>query len=156
VKVWGDRLETGALTGVATSMKFQLSKLQLLVAVRSYIAVFNQPTLTGLRLRIYSDRGGSPGALMFTSENQYDLADMTTHAFRLKEFVFEFNTPHGVWLPSNEAHHLVWTADTYVGDATSHIALMKDWPRPVNLPREVDLETLGVQPYQVAFIGAKP
>lgn len=154
--VYGDRLVTGDLSGTATSQRFKLDTNRLVLAIRTTLIVFNSPVLLGLTLHIYADRGGSPGALLFSSSDSYDLADFATQPHGIHELPFEFNAPHGVNLNSAEYHHLVWNASSYVGDENSHVALKKDWPAPINTPRVVTLESLGSAPYELAFVGAQP
>jgi len=130
-RVWGERMDTADLSGTTKAQKFRLNAdaPMLLLAIKTWIIFYNDPALTSLSAKIYSDLSDSPDQLLYTSA-ALTKAEMITLDNGAKEIYFAFNAPHGVLVSHTDWMHLVLSGSGYTGSSTSHIAWMKAWPNP--------------------------
>lgn len=155
-KVWGTIYNTSDASNTNISQKVKFTSNQLIVAARTWVVVYNNPTFTSISLKIYSDRAGTPGKLLHTCDTARVKTDLVTLANALIEPYFEFNAPDGIPVKANDSYHFVLNMSGYTGDQTSHLAWKKDFPDPVyrdNLNYE--FEDLLVAPHAITFISAE-
>jgi hypothetical protein len=155
-RYFGRRLTTSDLASgsVQVAQKFSLSGDRLLLVARVWLIFYNNPTLSSLALKVYSDRNGSPGKLLATSASRKKAA-LITEANGAREVYFEFNAPSGIMLSSGTSYHLVLAAEGYAGDEVSHIAWRKAWSDPVYGPYTATFENLAVSPYALTLVAAE-
>lgn len=155
-RVFGERWATSELTDTTKAQKFKPNDDMLLLAVRTWVIVYNNPTYTSLNMKIYSNNAGSPGTLLHTSDNVQLKADVCTLANGVKEIYFAFNAPQGVPLQASDYYHIVINGSGYTGSDSAHLAWMKAFPDPVyQTGISVTFENLAVSPYAMYFIGAR-
>ncbi len=155
-RVWGTRWTTSDMTTTTLSQKFIPNDDILLLAVRTWVIVYNNPTFTALNMKLYSDNGGSVGTLLHTSDNTQLKASIHTSANAVKEIYFEFNAPTGIPLKSSDSYHIVINGTGYTGNDSTHLAWMKAFPDPVyQTGISVTFNNLAVSPYAMYFIGAR-
>jgi len=150
---YGDPFETAELTSNQNKyIRFKPNSNIVLKALRTWL-IFNDytGTLTALVGKLYSDRGGLPGALIASSTNSFNKADIITLASGIKEIYFNFNN---LPLHSSSYYHLVLSASAYTYSDASHIAWRKAWPDPVyRTGVNTNFEGLGNAPYTLSIIG---
>lgn len=157
-RVWGERLETGDLTSnpprVSQSVKF--NENVVLRGCRTWIVVQNKSliTLTGLTMKVYSDRAGAPGKLLHTSTKVWSgLSDIITLEHGVKEIYFDWDDPV---FKSTDTYHFALAATTYTGDVDNHIAWRRGYPDPVYQTNLSILTTkITVFPFALYFIGSE-
>lgn len=153
-RVFGEWIPTAGATDLSVYQKFKTTNNKILVAVRTWFVFYNDPSVTSIALKIYSNNGGSPGKLLYTS-NSLTKSTIITSANGVRECYFEFNSGNGVHLKGGDYYHLVFSAVGYTGDSSAHIAWMKAYPDPVYTGGwSTTHENLGIAPYQMSFVGA--
>lgn len=155
-KVWGDRYETGELGDTGRDQPVIFNKDVVLLAVRTWIIVYNDPTFTSLNMKIYSDRAGVQGQLLHTSDNSFTKAEILTEDNGVREIYFEFNAPTGATLKGTDTYRFSLDGSGYVGTTGSHIAWRTAFPDPVydtNITN--DTSQLLVFPAALTFVGAE-
>lgn len=150
-KVYGNPILTAdASAGVSQRVKFNSDVI--LKACRVWLIVYNNPSFTSMNMKIYSDRGGSPQKLLYTSTNSLTKAQIVTLANGIKEVYFEFDPQH---FDGSDYYHFVLFGTGYTGTSSAHLAWKKAWPDPVhNANYTASVENLGIAPYAIYFIGA--
>lgn len=151
---FGEPFNTAQMTDTSMSIRFKPGDESILRAVRTWL-IFNNYTgsFTSLVGKIYSDRATVPGALIATSTNSFNRADVITLNSGVKEIYFTFDD---VSLSPNLFYHLVLNCSNYTATASDHIAWRKAWPDPVyRTGWSQTYESLGVAPYFLTVIGAK-
>ena len=155
-KVWGDQLDTADLTSTNKSQAVTFGEDTILLAVRTWVIVYNDPPFTSLNLKIYSNEvisgANTPKKLLATSNNVQLKADVHTLSNGAKEIWFDFNFPvyNGA-----DIYNLVLNGVGYAGSDASHLSWMKAFPNPVYPSGYTPaMETLPLAPYEIYFIGA--
>lgn len=151
---FGDPFDTAELTNTAKSIKGRPNRNIVLKATRTWL-IFNDfsGSFTNLTMKVYSDRNGSPGALIATSTNSWTKSQIITQNSGVKEVYFEFDL---LPMRSNLYYHFVLNCSGYTGSTSSHIAWRKAWPDPVyRTGWSQTFESLGVSPYFLTVIGAE-
>jgi len=153
-RVWGERIDTADFSG--TPRVFQPVKPNdniVLLAVRTWVIFYNNPTLTNLTMKIYSNSGGSPLKLLHSSTTTHTKAAMITLANGIKEVYFEFSN---VPLKSTDTYHFALAGSGYTGTGTTHIAWMKGYPDPIyKTGITTSFEFLVRAPYQMSIVAAE-
>lgn len=157
-RVFAERLETTDLDGsqfTRVNQKVTIDINTLLVCVRTWLVVYNNPTFTSIKMHVYSDTGTGPGTRLYTSES-VPKAFITTYANGAREVPFAFYAPNGVWLQADQSYYLALEAVGYTGSTSSHLAWKKAWPDPVySTGVDLALIKLGVAPYALTIEGAE-
>lgn len=151
---YGECFETASMSDTSMSVRFTPGDEVVLRALRTWL-IFNDysGSFTNMVGKLYSDRSGSPGALIATSTNSFNRADIITQNSGVKEIYFLFDD---ISLRSNLYYHLVINCSNYTATANDHIAWRKAWPDPVYRDGWTQtFESLGVAPYFLTAIGAK-
>lgn len=151
---YGERFETADMSGTTMSVRFTPGDNVILRALRTWL-IFNDcsSNFTAMVGKLYSDRSGSPGALITTSTNSFNRSDIITQNSGVKEIYFLYDD---VSLRSNLYYHLVINCSNYTGSSSDHIAWRKAWPDPVYRNGwSQTFESLGVAPYFLTAVGAK-
>lgn len=163
--VWGERYND--LSGTDASEKFSPTDDFFLRGSQDWIIFYNDPTFTQLSMNIYSDRDGSPGALLKTSSKTWTEAEIIAAGVQLDTGAAFTDLRNGVvklywdWddfpLRGGADYHLVLQATGYTGTASSHIAWRKGWPDPVYIDGpETSIISHAKDPKMLAgFIGSK-
>ncbi len=151
--IWGERLTTTDLDGSSFRVTQQVifDESYVLVAARSWLIFYNDPSFTSIKMQIFADRAGSPGKLLYESAS-LTKAEIFQDVNAARELPFIFSK---VGVRQDETYHCRLVAVAYTGNESSHIAWKKGWPDPVY--REgVDsgANKLGVAPYSIYFVGA--
>lgn len=122
-------LSTAEVAGNIVSQKFRHPTLSMVVSgVHVAAAFFNDPAFADIKMRIYSDRSGSPGKLMAESTTLYTKAQcLETYDHGLKFMGFAFPETQ---LLVNEWYHLVMVPSSYTGVDSSFIAWRFSYPDP--------------------------
>jgi len=152
-KVRAARFLTTELNGTTlVSQKFRFNKNVVLRGVRSQFVFYNDPAFTTLGFRLYSDRNGEPGKLLYSSATKTK-AEIITLENGVKEPFFSFDLPtfkSTTWL------HLVPIATGYTGTGTTFIAWRKAWPDPIyRTGLTITYTNAPTSPYMIHFIGAE-
>ena len=121
-------ISTAEMAAIAISQKATVNKNIYLRATRAGVIQYNNPAWTSLVMRIYSDKSGSPGKLLFTSATSHTKASLFTLDHGYKETYFEFNYAP---LQKNTPYHFVLYASGYIGDASAHLAWRQSYPDPI-------------------------
>lgn len=155
-RVFADQIYSSDLTDKSCHQRFILGSNCLLLSIRLSLVLYNAPEIVGLRANIYSSRSEIPNSLLHTSENKFETSDISTEDNAVKEIFFEFKKPDGVKLSGLEEYCIVLSAESYTGNATSHIAWVKQWPTPTYRENfDPTFQNLLTSPRTLAFIGAK-
>lgn len=155
-KVYADEFTTADLTGVSKYQSVSFGSDLILVGVRTWIVVYNDPTFTNLNMKIYSNEVissvNTPKKLLATSTNVQAKSVIHTLPNGVKEIYFDFNYPAFNGL---DIYNIVINGTGYTYAASSHLAWMKGYPNPVYSGGYTPaLETLPYAPYELYFIGA--
>lgn len=133
--LYGEKLETADMSGTLRVFQpFVLEKSRDIKAFKTWLIYFNSPVFTNLYLRVYSDRDGYPGSLLWTSDKYWTSSEVSTEAYAAKELWFDFDNP--ISLRKNTTNHLVLYASGYTGDGLTHLAWVRGIPDPNN---EIDI-----------------
>lgn len=150
---YGDPFDTAEMTNTSKTVRMKPNDNIVLKAIRTWL-IWNDHSgsITDMTCKIYSDRASSPGALIATSTNSFDRADIITLASGVKEIYFEFDE---ISLHSETFYHFVINCTGYTGTENSHIAWRKAWPDPIyRTGLDIDYEALSIAPYFLTVIGA--
>ncbi len=129
--VYGVPYETGQLANKDIFQKIEFNKYLEVKALRIWVVLVGSPTITGLRMNIYSNdlQTSGPGSILATSTNSYGTADiLTTYSNGIKEIYFEF-TP--ILVHKDDVYHLVLSADSYSYTGSNQFAWKNVWPDPI-------------------------
>ena len=151
---YGECFETADMSGTTMSVRFKPGNEVIMRALRTWL-IFNNSTsaFTNMVGKIYSDRSGSPGALIATSTNSFNKAQVMTENSGVKEIYFLYDD---ISLSPNLYYHLVINCSNYTATANDHIAWRKAWPDPVYRSGwSQTFESLGIAPYFLTVIGAE-
>jgi hypothetical protein len=147
-------LETADVSSQRLTQRFKLSRNYLLYVVRSWLVIYNDPAFTSVSLELWSDRSGSPGVLIASSDPVLKSAIIQDQN-GAKEVPFTFLS-EGVPLRGGDWYHLVLSASGYTGIESSHIGWMKAFPEEAFYPTyQATFENLSVAPYRMVFVGSK-
>lgn len=154
--VYGDNYSTSAMTDTSIFQPVTFGEDTILLAVRTWIILYNNPPFTSLNMKIYSNEtiGGSetPKKLLATSTNSLTKSEIITLENGIKEIYFEFNYPV---FNGADIYSFVLNGVGYTGSDSSHISWMKAFPDPVYSSGYTPaIETLPYAPYQLYFIGS--
>lgn len=154
-KVYANPFETGELSNTAKFQTVKFVEDKILLAVRTWIVLYNNPTFTNLNMKIYSNDDSSgantPGMLLATSTNTQIKSDIITLENGAREIWFQFD-----YFPVNgeDKYNFVVNGDGYTYSDESHIAWMLAWPDPVySAAYTPTFENLLVAPYQLYAVG---
>jgi hypothetical protein len=123
-------------------------------AISSWFVVYNSPSFTNFKMRIYADQLGLPSDVLFEMDKSFIPGDLlTTHAYGLKEVRFDNANP--IWLRANTRYHAVPFVTGAAFTASSYIAWVKGFPDP-NTDPDNPVTTVGIAtvPFYLAMIGA--
>lgn len=155
-KVWGERIDTADFAGSTPRLYQPLvtNRHLVLKGIRTWLIEYNNPTLTSLTLRIYADRAGIPGKLLYESSALTKSA-IFTQANGVREAGFTF--PQLPALQSATRYHVVLWGVGYTGDETSHLAWRRGWPDPVYTAGGVSSTAINVLvfPFALTLVGAE-
>lgn len=153
--VIGNWLATAELDGTTlTPQEVKFNDEIILRACRTWFILYNDPALTSIEMRIYSDDNGSPGKILYTSTNAVTKAELLTggNTNGIRECFFEFDNPT---FNGNDTYHFVPVATGYTGVDGTHIAWKKGWPDPVyRTGVTTNYVSAARAPYDLYFIGA--
>lgn len=154
-RVWADRFESGQLSNTDMFQTIKLGDNKIVIAIRTWLVIYNSPTFTNLKMHIYSNEvvstDNTPRVLLATSTNSFNLSDITTYANAKREVYFKFNF---VPFKDQDLYNLVMSADGYVYSESSHLAWVKGWPDPVyKTSFTPTFENLLIAPYEAYAIG---
>lgn len=142
-------LSTADVAGNLVSQKFRHPTLPMVIdGVVIGFAGYNNPAFGELRVRIYSDRSGSPGKLIATSTNGRAKADVHTLANFMKWATFQFDD---VQLQAGEWYHLVLVPSAYTGVDASFLAWRMSYPDPQYPLVITDLDAAGAARHHLDF-----
>lgn len=153
-RVWGEPFYTSHFSGSPVFYQPVVpgndGENFVLKGVKTSVIMYNNPTITSLEMRIYSNQSG-PSKLLYTSSNVQLKSSITTLANAIKEIYFDFDM-----LPNfdkDDTYNFVLWANSYTGDSSSHVAWKKAVPDSAYEPF-TNLIKIGVWPYDIHFIGA--
>jgi hypothetical protein len=126
------RYHTGDLDGVSAYSIAKVPSRIILRACTIQIAFQNDPVVTGLAMKVYRYRAGIK-TLVATSTNSWTTASIKAHfenayAYGRKHIYFEFKQ---FSMDADTEYAFALYADSYVGDYSSHIGWIIDYPNPV-------------------------
>jgi hypothetical protein len=154
--VYGDDFSTSEMTNTAKFQPVTFGQDTVLVGIRTWIIIYNDPPFTSLNMKIYSNDATSgqntPKKLLATSTNVQLKSAIHTLANGVKEIWFDFDYPvyNGA-----DVFNLVINGVGYTGSVSSHIAWMKAFPNPVySSGYTPSMLTIPYAPYEGYFIGA--
>jgi hypothetical protein len=170
-EIWGQRWDDAESTTTDLYVSFKPSKNVTLLAIRTWIIVFDNPTYTAGSMKIYSNTGSAsaspstPNKLLYTSSNTVTSSDLQpTEANAVSEVYFEFNPTAGNLgdsmgeaLRKDEWYHAVINWTGYSGnDDTSHLAWRNGWPdHPYkNKGFTLSANSQLVDPFSIAIVSA--
>jgi hypothetical protein len=150
-KVWANPILTADLAA-GVSQKVRFNSNVVLRACRIWLIFYNNPALTDLTMKIYSNDGGVPRKLLHSSTTTLTKSQIITLENGVKEVYFDFNYPS---FDGDDFYHFVLTGSGYTGTASSHIAWRVGWPDPVYLTNFTpNLANCGTAPLAIYFIGS--
>lgn len=155
-RVWGDKLLTGELGASGREQPVIFNKNVILLAVRTWVIVNNDPSFTSINMKIYSDDSSSRGKLLHTSDNSVTKSELITSTNGVKEAYFEFDAPTGVPLKGTTTYRFALDGAGYTGSSSSHLAWRIGFPDPVYQNNiTVSFNDLLQMPYTMVFVGAE-
>ena len=150
-------LKTADFTGsprVYQSAK--LSQSTYLYAVRTWLAVYGQPTATSIQMRVYSNLSGAPDQLLFTSSNSFVISDLiaASNNGAVKEVYFNFDK--GLNLVNGETYHFVIWTNGYTGTDNANFGWVRAVPDPVYTTNyTLTFAAMNLAPFKIALIGSE-
>lgn len=140
-------------TDLTYSQRFKVNSNSVVRAIRTWVVLYNNPTFTNMRMRLYENRNGVAGKVLATSTNSFVTADLlSTEVHGLKGIYFTFAD---VPLLGTEWYHAQILLDGYTFSDSSLVGWVKGFPDPEY--REglaLTYEERLVSPYRFAVIGA--
>lgn len=151
--VRGAWFTTSELDGTSlVGQRIRFNKDIVVRGIRPQMIFYNDPTFTSLYFRIYSDRAGVPGKLLYTSSSKTK-AEIITLENGVKEPFFSFDLPT---FKGTDWFHIVPIAVGYTGSDTSHIGWRKAWPDPIyRTGLTTTYTSWASDPYMIHIIGAE-
>lgn len=110
---------------------FKLPENILLKAVIADVIHYNNPTYSNIQIKIYGDRNGQIGKLLYTSSGSISkvlIASVENHA--CKQIYFTFDAPPALRAGENY-YAALFINGAYVGNASTHIAWKSTWTDPI-------------------------
>jgi hypothetical protein len=155
-KIYADYFESGQLANTSKFCTISLKQNIVLIGVRTWIVVYDNPTFTSLNMKIYSNEViagvNTPKKLLYTSINNVLKSEIMTLHNAIKEIYFEFDK---VPINGNDKYNFVINGVDYSYSAGSHLAWVKAWPDPVYSDGfTANFESLAAAPYQLYCIGS--
>lgn len=151
-RVYADTYNSDSEMGDKTQ-RVIFNKNIILRYVRCWVVFYNNPGVTSLNMKIYSDNGGAKGALLHTSTNSLTKAQMITLANGIKEIYFSFPD---IQLDGVNTYHFALDGTVSGLSASSTVAWKHTFPDPYyRTGLALTLEELQVSPYDLYFIGAE-
>jgi hypothetical protein len=154
-RVYADRYVTADFSGAPTKWQaFTPPNDIALKAIRSWFVFFNNPSMTDIRMRIYSFKGSTVRQLLHTSDENLTKAEILTENYGHRDIYCGFtNAPY---LKGGDTYALVPWITGYTGDADSHVAWTKNFPTLVydHTPDLNGVTDLYDCPYDFTIIGA--
>lgn len=152
-KMIGEVLATADASNTRVYQKVIPSKNTIVNGARAQLIFYNDPAFTAITMKIYSNNGGSPQALIATSTNSVAKASiLLVEDHAVKEIYFNFNS---VALKKNETYHFVLGISGYTGTSSSHIAWKHSYPDPA-YQTNVDMTFAKqlISPFDLTIIGS--
>lgn len=151
-KVFGDTYNNDSELGTK-SYRCKFLNPEIIRTVRTWVIFYNNPSITNLNMKIYTDNNGQIGSLLHTSTNSLTKSQMITLANGCKEIYFTFDD---VSIDNLNYYHYVLTGLSSGLSSTSTIAWKHGWPDNIyRTGLSLSFEELLVSPYDVYFEGAK-
>lgn len=154
--VYGDNFESGELSNTNKFQTIQMNKNTILKAIRTWVIMYNDPVITDLSCKIYSNNlesgSNAPGVLLSSSLNTLTKAEIITLDNGVKEIYFTFND---FMMNKDDKYNIVLSGTGYTPTPTSHVAWRKAWPKPVYSGYGPTYTNLSVAPYEIYCIGAE-
>jgi len=152
-RVFGETLNTADLTSPNKYQAVIPNDDIILIAARTWIIFYNNPTVTNLGMKIYSNDNGAPGKLLATS-NVLTKAEIITLANGCREVPFTFNNFN---MRATDTYHFSLFGAGYTdGWPSAGLSWRKGWPDPVYTTNVVTTYTsVGVSPYALYLVGAE-
>lgn len=147
---YGEPLLTADASGTRVHSPFSFTKNVIIKAARFRVIVYNDPTLTSINGKIYSDDGSTaPNALIATSTDSRAKAELTSENNAVVETYVTFGNLS--W-KAGVVGHFVLGLSGYTGTTSSHIAFEKAYPDPVLPPTGHSYNKLLSNPYYMYLI----
>lgn len=149
--VFGSPITT-AQGSSGTFQKVKFNSNIVLRACRIWLVFYNNPTLTSISMKIYSNSGGSQGKLLHTATNTWSKSQIITENNGVREIYFDWNYPS---FDADDEYHFGLFLSGYTGNNSTHVAWRSAWPDPVYgtnfTPTRVNINSA---PYTIYFIGS--
>jgi hypothetical protein len=134
------------------------TEAKIVVAAIAQLHFVNDPSFSGLKMKIYTCVNNRPGSLIATSTNSWTLATLkalwadSAKDNARKQTYFEFNE---VKLSANQEYAFVLQADSYTGTDSSYIAWGINYPDEVSSDSEnISYGNLANAGMLIALVGA--
>lgn len=153
-RCWAERFVTADFSGAPVhSQKVIFTNSISLKAIRTRLVVYNNPALTAISMRIYSNVSSTPAQLIHTFTTTWSKNQITTYDNGARELYFEFTNP--VHLVGGDSYYFVPWITGYTGTDLTHIGWVKAFPDPY-FSTGITQEAIQVNryPYAIGFIGA--
>lgn len=153
--VWAADWQAGELSDTTLYQPFRMNADTIVLAVRTWFVVYNDPTFTSLNAKIYSDelRSGvhTPVKLLHTSDSRTK-AQLHSQEYGVRETWFEFDP--SVPLQGDTWYNLVINGVGYAPTSNSYLAWRHAYPDPV-LATDYVANPLNINaaPFDIYFIG---
>lgn len=155
--VWARPFESGQLSNTTYRQPFRMNTDTIVIAVRTWFVVFNDPTFTSLNAKIYAtdaqvEDGTFPATRLLHTSDSRTKAELFTLPYGVKETYFKFEPTAplqaGTW------YNLVINGVGYAPTSSSYLAWKHSYPDPVLQGYTPARETINQSPFQIYFIGA--
>lgn len=141
-------LSTADVSGNVVSQRFRHPTKQMVVTMVAIgFEVYNDPAFTDMKVRIYSDRGGSPGKMLAESTTAWTKAQIHTDDYALKFASFLFA---GIELQAGEWYHIVMVPSAYTGVDGSWLGWRYSYPDP-QYPTGITLDGANANRHHLEF-----
>ena len=150
-KVWGEKLNETLTDGsFSTYQNVKFNSNIALQACKTWIVLYNNPTFTDLKLRVYNEND----VLLYESSNVQLKNDiLQTYNNGYKEIWFNFDKAN---FKGTDNYRFRLVASGYTYSDASHIAWAHNWPDPVYRNNiSYGYSDLLVSPYYIYFIGSE-
>lgn len=153
-QVYGDQFSTDDMTGTSMSQTAKFTYDRLLRAARVWLVATGNPAFSDLVMKVYSDNGGSPGALIATSTNTKQKTEIMTLGNGIFETHFNFNK---INLKRGQFYHFVINCTGYVYSESSCLAWKKAFPDPIyTTGLTIDVKNIHTSPRSIYFYTGRP
>jgi len=152
--VIGDTYSTSEFDNYSKLQPVIFNDNTILRYARTWVIVYNNPTFTDLKLKIFSyNESGTKGKELYVSSTTWTKVLITSENNAVREIFFQFDD---IPLNGDNTYYFAVGGSSAAFTSSAHMAWKKGWPDPVYTTGvSTTYPSAGSNPYDIYYIGAK-